>query len=67
MAVKFIRTFLVAVVLVMSVTNVLFIVENWNMNVAEKTTEPRTLMHKETRVMVLKGAKPADMPLNDGR
>lgn len=46
MAVKFIRLSLVAVVLIMSVANVLFIVENWNLNNAGK---PKELRNDETR------------------
>lgn len=39
MTVKFIRIFLTAVVLIMSLANIVFIVENWNLNVAETTVE----------------------------
>lgn len=44
MAVKFIRLSLVAVVLIMSVANVLFIVENWN-----NAGKPQELRNDETR------------------
>lgn len=44
MAVKFIRLSLVAVVLIMSVANVLFIVENWN-----NAGKPEELRNDETR------------------
>jgi len=64
MAVKFIRIFLAAVVLVMSVANVLFIVENWKINVAEKTVESRMAKKEETRIfMPLDETSQANLPL----
>ena len=67
MAVKFIRIFLAAVVLVMSVANVLFIVENWKINVAEKTVESRMAKKEETRIfMPLNETSPTNLPLVEG-
>ena len=50
MTVKFIRIFLVAVVLLMSATNILFVVENWNLSLdgkAVKASEEKKLSKGE--------------------
>ena len=51
----------------MSVANVLFIVENWKINVAEKTVESRMAKKEETRIfMPLDETSQANLPLVEG-
>ena len=52
MAVKAIRIFLAAVVLVMSVANILFIVENWNTALTEATGRSWPLEKEEIKTTV---------------
>lgn len=49
MSVKLIRMLLAAVVLVTSIANILFMVENWTMNVTERTKEPNKTNHEMSR------------------
>ena len=47
MSVKLIRMLLAAVVLVTSIANILFMVENWTMNVTERTKDSKN--HETSR------------------
>ena len=49
MSVKLIRMLLAAVVFVTSIANILFMVENWTMNVTERTKEPNKTNHETSR------------------
>lgn len=56
MSVKLIRMLLAAVVLVTSIANILFMVENWKMNVTERTKEPNKTNHETSRRTMLREA-----------
>ena len=48
---------LAAVVLVTSIANILFVVENWTMNVTKRTKEPNTTNHQTSRRTMLREAE----------
>lgn len=54
MSVKLIRMLLAVVVLVTSIANILFMVENWTMNVTERTKESNTANHETSRRAMLR-------------
>lgn len=54
MSVKLIRMLLAVVVLVTSIANILFMVENWTMNVTERTKEFNTTNHETSRRAMLR-------------
>ena len=56
MSVKLIRMLLAAVVLVTAIANILFMVENWTMNVTERTKEPNKTNHETSRRTMLREA-----------
>lgn len=65
MAVKAIRIFLAAVVLVMSVANILFIAENWNTDHAEEAAR-RWAFEKEERRKILPNKAIETSPVEGG-
>ena len=66
MAVKCIRVFLAAVVLITSVANVLFIFENWKLNVAVKPMESSTGETRQKRPVLLSEASSINQRVADG-
>ena len=68
MAMKFIRVLLAAVVIITSVANVLFVVENWKLNVALEPMKSKTVQNKETRQArpLLSEASPVNQHVTDG-
>lgn len=66
MAVKFIRVFLAAVVLITLVANVLFILENWKLNVAVKPMESSTGETRKKRPVLLSEASSINQHVPDG-
>lgn len=66
MSVKLIRMLLAAVVLVTSIANILFMVENWTINVTERTNEPNTTNLETSRRMMLREAVLADEAVFNG-
>ena len=66
MSVKLIRMLLAAVVLVTSIANILFMVENWTINVTERTNEPNTTNLETSRWTMLREAVLADEAVFNG-
>ena len=66
MAVKFIRVFLAAVVLITSVANFLFIVENWKLNVAVNPVESPTGGTRQKKTVMLSKASSIKQHVADG-
>ena len=66
MSVKLIRMLLAAVVLVTSIANILFMVENWTINVTERTNEPNRTNLETSRRTMLREAVLADEAVFNG-
>lgn len=66
MSVKLIRMLLAAVVLVTSIANILFMVENWTINVTERTNEPNTTNLETSRRTMLREVVLADEAVFNG-
>lgn len=57
---------LAAVVLVTSIANILFMVENWTINVTERTNEPNTTNLETSRRKMLREVVLADEAVFNG-
>ena len=67
MAVKAIRIFLAAVVLIMSVANILFIVDNWNMAYTEAAGRSWPFEKDESKgTMLSKAIETSSSPVEGG-
>ena len=66
MSVKLIRMLLAAVVLVTSIANILFMLENLTMGVTERTKELNSTNHETSRRMMLREAVLADKAVFNG-